>query len=163
MVINTIRLTSDIFAALIKVMGRFSKSQLRKLSTEQLKALKVERLSVNYFESAEAVQSVIDEKRTPKYFNVKPGRKTKGWNKARTKLKAQDNSDNLKYCQFQFPGCWGEADGYSHPVKKSRGGKNEGCILSCNFCHNLAENAEDKIQLHEQARAKRVDRIYSAA
>lgn len=144
-------------------MSKISKKELRRLNVSQLEALRVEYLEINKPLAAETIDKIIEEKRNGKYFNPRTGKDGRDWNKVRNQLKKISLTNNQMYCQFRFEGCWGQADGYSHPVKVSRGGKHEGCVLSCNWCHDLVENHEDKIRLHEEARERSEQAYYQSA
>lgn len=78
---------------------------------------------------------------------IKPGKKTKAWNRDRYHLKKIYEEKGITTCELQIPGCWNyNALGFAHKHKRSwyntqpklLGTFNE-TLLACNPCHGKIE------------------------
>lgn len=70
------------------------------------------------------------------------GKKTREWDKARAELKVKCIREGRTHCELRYPGCWGEAHGFCHSLKRRNITSPEllrEAILGCNSCHQRLE------------------------
>ena len=73
---------------------------------------------------------------------LKPGKKTREWERTRAKLKPRFEAIGLTHCEFDYEGCWrNNGLSFAHAKKRRnlRPGELEVVALACANCHNLLE------------------------
>ena len=72
---------------------------------------------------------------------IKSGYKTRQWDQIRAQIKKDFLKLNIIFCEFSFPGCRREIQGFAHKDKRRNLTKDElwHVVGSCNFCHNKIE------------------------
>ena len=99
---------------------------------------------------------------------IKPGRRTKAWNKDRANLKKIYEEKGITTCELNFAGCWvNNALSFAHKHKRSFYwskpellGTFEETILACIPCHNVIEhNPELTKAMFDKLRPNAIDKI----
>lgn len=73
---------------------------------------------------------------------MKPGKRTKEWNRIRAKLKPKFEAAGITECEFRFQGCWfNDGLSFAHCDKRRflKGIQLEEVALACMPCHYLLE------------------------
>jgi hypothetical protein len=78
---------------------------------------------------------------------IKPGKRTKAWNAARPKLKAEYLERGITYCEVGLPNCTGTYNlSFAHRYKRRDPRCEhsfEGTLLCCIPCHTVLEKSKD--------------------
>lgn len=85
---------------------------------------------------------------------IKPGRRTKEWDRERAKLKKEYAAKGITTCELKKAPCWfNNALGFVHRHKRAwyydkpgMLGKFNQTLLGCNPCHDLIENDKEETE-----------------
>ena len=71
---------------------------------------------------------------------IKPGKKTKEWNKTRAELKIEFADMGIVRCEIKLKGCLGDNFlSFAHTEKRRKVTDLKKVVLACNHCHGLVE------------------------
>jgi hypothetical protein len=79
---------------------------------------------------------------TPKFYQWKPGKKTRASAKANGDMKAECRRLGIFQCELHFDGCWRDPHGFAHSRKRRNIITPEQlreAVIACNHCHSIIE------------------------
>lgn len=89
---------------------------------------------------------------------LKPGKKTKAWQKAKRKLREEFRMNGITNCEAKLPGCMGRWGlGFAHRYKRSDPRcthEFKDVILACTSCHHRMDHCLGGRELTKKVFAK---------